>query len=101
MKRSIERILTTHCGSLPRPTGVLDLMKARASGEPYDAAAFNALVRAAVGETVRRQVETGIDVVADGEQSKTGFFAYITERLAGFEPRPDRQRSLFTLEREA
>jgi 5-methyltetrahydropteroyltriglutamate--homocysteine methyltransferase len=101
MKRSVDRILTTHCGSLPRPAGLLDLMKAQAAGEPYDAGAYATRIREAVGEAVRRQVETGIDIIADGEQSKTGFFAYINERLAGFEPRPDRQRSLFALERAA
>jgi 5-methyltetrahydropteroyltriglutamate--homocysteine methyltransferase len=88
VKRSEHRILTTHCGSLPRPHDLLDMMKAKVSGQPYDAAAFDQRAREVVAECVRKQVETGIDVVTDGEQSKPGFFTYVTERLNGFEPRP-------------
>ena len=88
MKRSTDRILTTHCGSLARPRELLDLMKAKVSGEPYDQKAYDARVRDAVAGVVRKQVETGIDVPTDGEQGKPGFFAYVRERLAGFEPRP-------------
>src|SRR5918912_772788 len=101
MKRSTERMLTTHCGSLPRPRDLLDMMKARASGEPYDADAYAARVRDAVGEVVRRQAEAGIDVLTDGEQGKTGFFAYVNERLAGFEPRPNEKFTLFASEVQA
>lgn len=101
MKRSDERILTTHCGSLARPTDLLDMMKAQAAGEPYDADAFARRVRTAVGEVVRRQVECGIDIITDGEQSKTGFSAYVRQRLAGFEPRPDARRTPFAAEVEA
>ena len=82
-----NRILTTHVGSLPRPRELLDLMKARLSGAPYDRAAYDAKVRDAVSDVVGRQVECGIDIVADGEQSKPGFFTYVRERLKGFEPR--------------
>ncbi len=67
MQGSQDRILTTHAGSLPRPADVLDMMKAKAGGEPYDAAAFDGRVREAVADSVRAQVEDGIDVVADGE----------------------------------
>src|SRR5262245_15971190 len=88
MKRSERRILTTHCGSLARPLDLLDLMKARLAGEPYDEAAYARRVRSAVAESVRRQVECGIDVPTDGEQGKPGFFAYVRERLTGFEPVP-------------
>jgi 5-methyltetrahydropteroyltriglutamate--homocysteine methyltransferase len=86
MKRSIDRILTTHTGSLARPREVLEQMRAKLNGEPYDADAYAAGVRQAVADVVRRQAESGIDVITDGEQSKAGFFAYVRERLTGFEP---------------
>jgi 5-methyltetrahydropteroyltriglutamate--homocysteine methyltransferase len=86
MKRSTARILTTHCGSLPRPKDLLDLMKAKLTGEPYDHDAYDQRVRSAVAETVRKQAESGIDILTDGEQGKPGFFVYVSERLAGFEP---------------
>lgn len=100
MNRSANRILTTHCGSLPRPADLLDLMKAKTHGEPYDAGAYEASVRNAVEEIVRRQVENGIDIVTDGEQGKRGFFAYISERLAGFEPKPGPRPAMFQAEVE-
>jgi 5-methyltetrahydropteroyltriglutamate--homocysteine methyltransferase len=91
MKRSTDRILTTHCGSLARPKDLLDLMKAKINGEPHDANAFTKRVQSAVAEVVRKQAESGIDVVTDGEQGKPGFFAYVRERLTGFEPKgPER-----------
>ena len=91
MKRSTDRILTTHCGSLARPKDLLDLMKAKVNGQPYNDNVFTQQVRGAVAEVVRKQVESGIDIVTDGEQGKPGFFAYVRERLAGFEPKgPDR-----------
>jgi 5-methyltetrahydropteroyltriglutamate--homocysteine methyltransferase len=92
MKRSTDRILTTHVGSLPRPHDLLDLMRARAAGGGVDEEAWGARVRSAVAETVREQAACGIDVVSDGEMGKLGFFAYIQERLSGFEagqPGPD------------
>jgi 5-methyltetrahydropteroyltriglutamate--homocysteine methyltransferase len=101
IQQNTDRILTTHVGSLPRPKDLLDLMKARLAGEAYDQAAYDARVRAAVAECVRRQAETGIDVVSDGEQSKPGFFTYVNERLAGFEPRPHQRRPFFAAERAA
>src|SRR5262245_62847027 len=84
----MSRILTTHVGSLPRPHDLLDMMKVRLGGGAYDETAYEAKVRSAVSEIVARQVECGIDIVADGEQSKPGFFTYVRERLSGFEPRP-------------
>jgi len=71
MKHSTDRILTTHCGSLARPKDLLDLMKAKVIGEPYDEGAYTSRVRSAVAETVRNQVEIGIDVVTDGELGKS------------------------------
>jgi 5-methyltetrahydropteroyltriglutamate--homocysteine methyltransferase len=101
MKRSTDRILTTHCGSLPRPTGLLDLMKAKIQGSPYDRDVYAASVRSAVANVVRQQVECGIDIPTDGEQSKPGFFAYVNERLAGFEARPGPRTAMFHAEVEA
>jgi 5-methyltetrahydropteroyltriglutamate--homocysteine methyltransferase len=85
MKRSTERILTTHCGSLPRPKDVLDLMDAKLWGRPYDHEAYVKSVRGAVGEMVRKQVECGVDIVTDGEQGKASFNGYVADRLSGFE----------------
>ncbi|HLH24983.1 MAG TPA: cobalamin-independent methionine synthase II family protein [Chloroflexota bacterium] len=101
MKRSTDRILTTHCGSLPRPKDLLDLMKARASGAAPDEGAFEARVRSAVADVVRQQVENGVDVITDGEQGKTGFFAYVSERLGGFESEPGEPAAHFTAEVQA
>src|SRR6185295_5221725 len=95
---SADRILTTHVGSLPRPRDLLDLMKTRLSGAAYDKAAYDKRVRSAVAECVRKQVQSGIDIVADGEQSKSGFFSYVRERLEGFEARPHQTRQLFAAE---
>jgi 5-methyltetrahydropteroyltriglutamate--homocysteine methyltransferase len=92
----VSRILTTHVGSLPRPHALLDAMKARLAGNtPPD---YESRVREAVAECVRKQVEAGIDIVSDGEQSKPGFFSYVRERLAGFEPKPDHKVELFPAE---
>ena len=90
MQRSTDRIRTTHVGSLPRPTALLDLMKAAAQGHQVDPAELAETERRAVADVVARQRSAGLDVVSDGEQTKTGFFAYIGQRLSGFEPRPDR-----------
>jgi 5-methyltetrahydropteroyltriglutamate--homocysteine methyltransferase len=98
MKHSRDRILTTHCGSLARSRDLLDMMQARATGGLYDSAAYDVTVRAAVAENVRLQVETGIDVVTDGEQGKRGFFAYASERLDGFEQRPGSRERLWKAE---
>ena len=96
-----DRILTTHVGSLPRPHDLLDLMKARLSGQQYDRERYESRVRSAVAECVRRQAECGIDIVADGELSKPGFFTYVKERLSGFEPRPGKKVAFFDAERAA
>jgi 5-methyltetrahydropteroyltriglutamate--homocysteine methyltransferase len=90
MQRSTDRIRTTHVGSLARPPALLDLMKAAAGGQPVDPAELAETERLAVVDVVARQRAAGLDVVSDGEQTKTGFFAYIGERLSGFEPRPGR-----------
>jgi len=97
-QQNTGRILTTHVGSLPRPHDLLDMMKARLAGQSQDEPVYQARVRDAVADCVRRQASTGIDIVCDGEQSKSGFFTYARERLDGFEPRPDRARTSFAAE---
>jgi 5-methyltetrahydropteroyltriglutamate--homocysteine methyltransferase len=87
MHASTHRILTTHVGSLPRPKPLLDVMRNRLEGRGDELDYADAL-REAVVDSVRQQVAHGIDVVTDGEQSKTGFSSYITDRLDGFEARP-------------
>ena len=101
MKLSTDRILTTHCGSLPRPHDLLDMMKVKLSGAPYDHGAYTARVQRAVADIVERQVDSGIDMPSDGEMSKPGFFAYVRERLDGFEPKPDFHFPRFAAETEA
>jgi len=98
IQQSRDRILTTHVGSLPRPHDLLDLMRARLTGLDYDRQLYDARVRTAVAECVRRQVEIGIDIVTDGEQSKPGFYTYVHERLEGFEPRPQLRIQSWPLE---
>jgi 5-methyltetrahydropteroyltriglutamate--homocysteine methyltransferase len=87
MRRSDERILTTHAGSLARPDGLRALLVAKDEGQPYDAAALASQTRAAVAGVVGDQVAVGLDVVNDGEQSKRNFTTYARERLAGIEER--------------
>jgi len=85
MRRSSERILTTHVGSLARPPALLEMMREKEHGRPYDPVAFDGLVRDAVRDVVRRQAAAGLDVVTDGEQGKVSFLTYVKERLAGFD----------------
>lgn len=80
----MTRILTTHVGSLPRTQEVVDFIFARERGEPYDAAAFDACMTRAVSETVRKQVEAGVDIVSDGETSKISYATYVKDRYTGF-----------------
>lgn len=87
MKRSTERILTTHAGSLPRPEGVRELVTAKTEGQAVDDAALARRLDEGVAEVVRLQVASGIDVVNDGELSKPNFSNYAQERIAGFELR--------------
>jgi 5-methyltetrahydropteroyltriglutamate--homocysteine methyltransferase len=98
LQQNTDRIRTTHIGSLPRPHEILDLLKAKFAGQPYDENALDAAVTKAVAESVKKQVECGIDIVTDGEFSKPGFFTYIQERLDGFEARPERKLTLFQQE---
>ena len=84
MKTSTERILTTHVGSIPRPESVRALLRARLAGQAIDEAELAARATEAVREVVRQQAEVGLDVVSDGEMSKTSFLAYADDRLTGF-----------------
>ena len=84
MKRSTDRILTTHVGSLPRPDDLVALLRKQEHEEPYDKDAFERTARQAVADSVKRQRAVGIDIVNDGEMSKPGYSTYITDRLTGF-----------------
>jgi 5-methyltetrahydropteroyltriglutamate--homocysteine methyltransferase len=98
LQQNIDRIQTTHIGSLPRPQRLLDAMKAKYSGQPYDERAYQDALHDAVADVVREQVQCGIDIVTDGEFSKPGFFTYVRERLEGFESRPELKIKLFEQE---
>jgi len=76
MKRSNDRILTTHVGSLPRPDDLFELMLARMDGKPIDDGTYAARVRQAVKDSVKQQVDAGLDVVSDGEMGKPSFITY-------------------------
>src|SRR5262245_8484070 len=84
MKRSVERILTTHVGSLPRPLDLVDMIVKELRGEDIGRNVIEPRVRTAVQELVKRQAEIGIDIVSDGEASKPGFSNYILNRYTGF-----------------
>ncbi len=84
MKASVDRILTTHVGSLPRSQAVVDVLFARDRGTLHDASAAASTISQAVSDVVRRQVESGVDVVSDGEMSKISYATYIKDRLTGF-----------------
>ncbi len=88
MKRSSERILTTHVGSLSRPDALVPLLRSKDRGQPYDATTYATLVREAVADVARKQTAAGIDVVTDGEQGKASFFGYVVERFNGFSRKP-------------
>jgi 5-methyltetrahydropteroyltriglutamate--homocysteine methyltransferase len=88
MKRSTDHILTTHVGSLIRPATLQEFMRAKQGDQPYDRAAYDACLKQAVADVVRRQAEVGIDVVSDGEYGKAiSWNQYVVERLSGFELR--------------
>ena len=88
MKRSTNRILTTHVGSLIRPQALQEIMRAKQGGQPYDQAAYEDCLKESIAEVVRHQAETGIDVPSDGEFGKAiSWNQYVVERLSGFELR--------------
>src|SRR5205085_4639089 len=89
MKRSTERILTTHVGSLIRPAPLQEFLRAKQAGKSYDQAAYEDCLKASVAQVVRKQAAAGIDVISDGEFGKSiSWSQYVLERLSGFERRP-------------
>jgi 5-methyltetrahydropteroyltriglutamate--homocysteine methyltransferase len=94
MQRSIDRILTTHVGSLPRDQNVVELLFKKEQQEPYDLDEFDRVMSDAVSRVVRRQIEIGVDAVSDGETSKIGYATYIKDRLSGFGGDSPRQIAL-------
>ena len=84
MKRSVDRFLTTHTGSLPRPPDLVDMMFAKEEGVPVATAALAGRIRGAVAEVVQKQLVAGVDIVNDGEMSKPSYATYIKDRLEGF-----------------
>ena len=86
MKRSDNRILTTHCGSLPRPPRLVEVLAARDLHQTQDFAALAAEIEDSVNDTVKRQSACGLDVINDGEQSKSSFSSYVALRLGGLTP---------------
>ena len=94
MKLSTNRILTTHVGSLPRSQTVVDLLFKREQEQPYEQVEFDRVMTEATSDTVRTQVDIGIDIVSDGETSKIGYATYIKDRLTGFEGDNPRQIAL-------
>ncbi|MGZ3321515.1 MAG: cobalamin-independent methionine synthase II family protein [Xanthobacteraceae bacterium] len=88
MKRSTDRILTTHVGSLIRPQALQDILRAKQGGQSYDHAAYENCLKQSIADVVRRQAEIGVDVVSDGEFGKAiSWNQYVVERLSGFELR--------------
>jgi len=101
LQQNTDHIQTTHIGSLPRPRNLLDLLKAKYSGQPYDETKLNSVLTRSVADCVQKQVECGIEIVTDGEFSKPGFFTYIRERFDGFESRPGQKLTIFQQETSA
>jgi 5-methyltetrahydropteroyltriglutamate--homocysteine methyltransferase len=91
MTAQADRILTTHAGSLPRPDDLAEMIWAGIDGNPVDAAALEERLDGAVAEIVRRQHDVGIDIVSDGELSKSGFSTYVNDRFSGFAGRSEFQ----------
>jgi len=88
MKRSTDRILTTHVGSLIRPQALQDILRAKQAGQPYDQAAYETCLKQSIDDVISHQAEIGVDVVSDGEFGKAiSWNQYIVERLSGFELR--------------
>ena len=99
MKRSEERILTTHVGSLPRPTALTDL-GGYLKGPPTDKEAYARQLRQSIAEIVRKQAAAGLDIINDGEFGKESWANYILKRISGFEVRADQLREVEWLGRD-
>jgi 5-methyltetrahydropteroyltriglutamate--homocysteine methyltransferase len=98
LQQNTDHIQTTHIGSLPRPHNLLDLLKAKYSGQAYDESRLSSVLTQSVAECVRKQVDCGIEIVTDGEYSKPGFFTYVRERFDGYESRPTQKLTIFQKE---
>ena len=98
LQQNTDHIQTTHIGSLPRPHDLLDLLKAKYSGQAYDESKLASVLTQSIADCVRKQVDCGIEIVTDGEYSKPGFFTYVRERFDGFESRPNQKLALFQQE---
>ncbi len=85
MRRSTDKILTTHTGSLPRPAKVVELLLAEKDKPGANRAALDAAVEEAVAGVVKKQIEAGLDVINDGEQGRTDYTVHVLDRLTGFE----------------
>jgi 5-methyltetrahydropteroyltriglutamate--homocysteine methyltransferase len=85
VRRSTDRILTTHTGSLPRPSDLVELLNRKELGVAYDHRAFERRIAHAISEVVGQQRKTGLDVIGDGEHSKVNWMAYARGRLSGLE----------------
>jgi 5-methyltetrahydropteroyltriglutamate--homocysteine methyltransferase len=81
----MPQILTTHVGSLPRSQETVDFIFAREKNQPYDAAALDASMTRAVSETVKKQIDAGVQIVSDGETSKISYATYVKDRYTGFD----------------
>jgi 5-methyltetrahydropteroyltriglutamate--homocysteine methyltransferase len=90
VKRSTDRILVTHVGSLVRPDELAQLLAAKETGRPVDEATYQATLRAAVADVVRKQADVGVDIPSDGEYGKLGWTSYVGARLSGLQPRTSR-----------
>jgi 5-methyltetrahydropteroyltriglutamate--homocysteine methyltransferase len=102
MKRSTNRILTTHVGSLIRPPALQEFLRAKQAGKPYDEAAYQQCLTSSVAEVVRQQATAGIDVPSDGEFGKSISWAqYALTRLSGFERRPIKREAVNPFKRGA
>ena len=100
MKRSEDRILTTHVGSLIRPPELLEALAAVENQSPVQDQSFMAILQHAIGDVVRRQADVGIDIVNDGEFGKSSWANYILERISGFENRPNQKAPIEWLGRD-
>jgi 5-methyltetrahydropteroyltriglutamate--homocysteine methyltransferase len=99
MKRSEDRILTTHVGSLARSQALLDAGKSRGES-PAKQAEYEAVLEREIAAVVKRQADTGLDVINDGEYGKENWAAYVLKRISGFEIRPEQKRPLYWLGRD-
>ena len=97
MRRSTDRILITHTGSLPRSANLAEQLRAKEAGERLDLSALDSLIAQSVEEVVTRQCAVGVDVINDGEQGKVAYSTYAKDRLSGLEDR-DRPRPAIVVE---